>query len=128
MNIYLSHSRSFDFTKELYTPIRTSTLNSSHFFLLPHEDSDTVFPTKEYFESQQCDVVIAEVSYPSTGQGIELGWAEMLHIPIICFHKHDAKVSQSLYVVTNKFITYSNSDDLIKKIDQILSNYEQTKN
>lgn len=82
MNSYISHSRNFDFVKELYIPIRESRLNTEHFFLLPHEDSDTVFPTKDYFESQECDMVIAEVSYPSTGQGIELGWAEMLHIPI----------------------------------------------
>lgn len=127
MNIYISHSRSFDFAKEIYVPIRTSSLNSEHVFLLPHEESDTVFPTKDYLESQQCELVIAEVSYPSTGQGIELGWAEMLHIPIVCFSKHDAKVSQSLYVVTNKFISYSNSEDLIEKIGQTINLYEQTK-
>jgi hypothetical protein len=74
MKIYVSHSTSFDFKEELYKPIRSSDLNSIHEIILPHEDSNEQFKTLDLFKSGGCKLIIAEVSYPSTGQGIELGW------------------------------------------------------
>jgi len=70
--------------------------------------------TKEIIKS--CDVIVAEVSYPSTGQGIELGWATVFEKPIICIFKKDHKYSHSLNFITNQFIEYSNADELISKL------------
>jgi hypothetical protein len=66
MNIYIAHSRSYDFRNELYIPIRNSILNEKYNFVLPHENSDKLFDSKRFFELD-CDILIAEVSYPSLG-------------------------------------------------------------
>lgn len=77
MTIFISHSTGFDFKKELYQPIRKSPLNNRHTFILPHETSNMPYETKQFFASRNCDMIIAECSEPSTGQGIELGWANL---------------------------------------------------
>lgn len=116
MKIYVSHSRSYDFVNELYVPLRSSDLNSQYEFILPHETSSEPFHTKESFQTHGCDVVLAEVSFPSTGQGIELGFANLLNIPVVCFYKKEAKISDSLKTITDTFIAYQNTDDLLQKL------------
>lgn len=119
MNIYLAHSRSFDFKKELYEPIKKSALFGEHTFIFPHSESSKPFSSKEFFQND-CDLIIAEVSYPSTGLGIELGWANTFGVPVVCIYKKDSKISESLRVVTDKFLEYSDADDLVEKITQVI--------
>ena len=114
MKIYVTHSTSFDYKKELYKPLRNSNLNAKHDIALPHEKSSELFDSKKYLD--KCDLVVAEVSFPSTGQGIELGWANVKNVPIICFYKRGTKPSGSIKAVTDKIFEYTNSDNLIKKI------------
>ncbi len=119
MNIYVAHSRSFDFKKELYEPIRRSHLNNEHTFVLPYEISDEPFDSKDYLKNK-ADLLIAEVSRPSTGLGIELGWAEVYKIPIVCIYKKGLKISNSLRTVSENFVEYSNSRELISGIERAL--------
>lgn len=120
MKIYIAHSRSFDFKKELYEPIRQSSLNNEHTFVLPHETSDDPFNSKDYLKNE-VDLMIAEVSKPATGLGIELGWADSCKVPIICIYRKGSKVSGSLKVVSKNFVEYSNSKELISGIEQMLN-------
>jgi len=120
MKIYVSHSRNFDFQKELYEPIRKSSLNNKHTFILPHEKSDEPFNSKEYLKNQ-CDLLIAEVSNPETGLGIELGWADIYEVPIICIYRKGSKLSGSLKVISKSFIEYSNSAELISEIEKVIN-------
>jgi len=113
MKVFISHSQSFDYTKELYKPLKESDLNIKHEFSFPHENNGTV-NTKEVIKNS--DLVLAEVSFPSTGQGIELGWANIFNIPILCISKDGEKISSSLGQITDRFIDYTGSDDMIKKI------------
>lgn len=117
MKIYVSHSKELDFVDDLYKPIRESELNKLHTFVLPHENQDGL-NVKEILKG--CDLVIAEVSIPATGQGIELGWANMLGIPIVCLSKEGSEISRSLKFVAEEFITYKNSNELISKISEFL--------
>jgi hypothetical protein len=120
MNIYVAHSRSFDFKKELYEPIRQSSLNNEHTFVLPHENSDKPFNSKDYLKNE-ADLLIAEVSESATGLGIELGWADIYQVPIVCIYKKGSKVSGSLKVVSKNFVEYSNSKEMISEIERILN-------
>lgn len=120
MNIYVAHSRNFDFKKELYTPIRKSSLNEKHIFVLPHENSNEPFNSKKYLQ-KECNLLIAEVSEPATGLGIELGWANSYGVPIVCIYKKGSKLSGSLKVVSENFVEYSNSKELISKIEKIIN-------
>lgn len=121
MKIFVPHSSNFDFRNELYLPLRSSALNELHEFILPQENKREVI-TRELIK--ECDMVLAEVSYPSTGQGIELGWASMLNAPIVCIYKEGLKYSPALRYVTDTFIDYKNPKDMIEKITEILKTFD----
>ncbi len=117
MKIHVVHSNSYDFRNELYTPLRNSELNNLHQIFLPHE-TDEFIKTKDLI--RDCDIVIAEVSYPATGLGIELGWADAFGKPIICISKQDSKISGSLKVVSEVFIEYASSEELVTKVSEAI--------
>lgn len=117
MNIYVSHSRSFDFRNELYVPLRPL---GNHQFTFPHESGQAFINSKDFFKSGKCDLVLAEVSFPSTGQGIELAWASNLGLKIICVYKKDAKISDSLKLVSKEFIEYESVEDMVKKLSNFI--------
>ena len=122
MTIYISHPTTIDYKNDLYHMIRSSELNSRYEFILPHESSSKQYNTKELFASGKCDLVIAECSAASTGQGIELGWANVFNIPIIAFYQKDQKPSGAVKVVANQVKDYSDRMDLIMKISKYLQN------
>ncbi len=122
MRIYVTHSTSFDYIKELYLPIRQSDLNSQHDFILPHESSNEPYDSNSLFTTVQVDLVVAEVSYPSTGMGIEIGWADSCGIPIVCVHRSASKPSGSLKVVTDNIVGYSSNKELISVIEVYIRN------
>ncbi len=115
MRIYIAHASSYDFRTELYAPIKESALGAEHTLLLPHDASDALFSSKELF-ANECDLVIAEVSFPSTGMGIELGWASATGVPIVCVYKSGAKVSSALASVTDTMLEYANATELLERI------------
>jgi hypothetical protein len=117
MKIYFGHSKGFDFKNELYGPIRESVLNSEHEIIFPHE-TDKFFNSKDRIKN--CDLMIAEVSYPAIGLGIELGWAEMLKTRVLCVYKKGYKISGSLKVVTKNFIGYESAEDLVEKLTRFI--------
>jgi hypothetical protein len=114
MNIYISHSSGYDYENELYKSIEESKLAGTHHFFLPHKPENINTDAKE--ELKQTDVLVAEASLPSTGQGIELAQAEAAGVPIICFFKTEAKPSSSLRFVTDKIIEYSDMDNLFVQL------------
>lgn len=124
MTIYISHSRAFDYQKELYDVLKNSDLVKEHTFIFPHEKSDEPYNTKTFFQSGTCGLVIAEVSYPSTGQGIELGWADALQIPIICVYKKDMHISNSTSQISNKLLMYTDQENMLADIIGVLERYE----
>lgn len=124
MDIYVAHPTNYDFKKELYEPIRQSSLNKEHTFVLPHEKTDKQFNSKDYLK-RGCNLFIAEVSIPSIGLGIELGWANIYNVPIIFIYKSGAKLSGALKVVSDKFIEYSNSEELIQGIKEIINDMKE---
>ena len=71
----------------------------------------------------RCKLVLAEVSFPSTGQGIELGWADFLKIPIVCLHKQGSRVSGSVNCVSNTFETYTDAKEMLYKIESLLEKF-----
>ncbi len=125
MIIYISHPTILDYKNDLYAPLRASELNKIHELILPHEESSGQYNTKELFSKGLCDLVIAECSAASTGQGIELGWADFFTIPIIGFYKKDIKPSGAMYAVTDHLVEYESSDDLIQKISEFLVKFSQ---
>ena len=118
MKIYVSHSSQFNYQEELYKPFRSSEFNVKNGITLPHENSTENVVSKEYFD--YCDLVIAEVSYPSTGMGIELGWANMKGVKIICIHKSGTTPSAATKAVSENFIEYSSFEDMFERLQVFL--------
>lgn len=114
MNIYISHSGAYDYENELYKPIKESELSKIHSFFLPHEPENMDTDAKK--ELKHTDVLVAESSLPSTGQGIELAQADAVGVPIVCFFKTGSRPSSSLRFVTEKVVEYSDIHDLFTKL------------
>jgi hypothetical protein len=125
MKILVTHSSNFDFKKELYLPLRNSELNNKHSFILPHE-LDTIPFTRTLMENKDVDLQIAEVSYPSTGQGIEMGWANAFNINLICIYKKGTTYSGSIKLICNTFFEYNSSEEMIIMLTPFLEKYEKT--
>lgn len=113
MRLYLTHSSGYDYKTELYEPLK-QTLGKEYDIFLPHEEHDEGVKSKDIIP--ECDIILAEVSQPSTGQGIELGWADTSNKPIICFYRSGSKVSGALRFITDKRIEYKSSSDMIEKL------------
>src|SRR5438034_694724 len=92
------------FKDDLYKPLRESELNKTAEIILPHEN-ENFFDSKEGLKN--VDFMIAEVSYPSTDLGIELGWASIYGIKIIAIYKSEAKVSSSVKHIANHLVEYN---------------------
>ena len=120
--IYFAHSSALDYKKEYYYPILESDLQNKYQLIFPHEKSEEPFSSKELFLSDQCDLVVAEVSYPSTGSGIELGWADTYEIPIILLAREDSVFSGLLNEFGVAFIKYKDRSDMVLRLGKELSN------
>lgn len=122
MKIYVAHSKEFDYEKELYKPIRQSHLNDKHTFILPHENIN--LDLREFLKNE-CELVIAEVSYTSTIVSWDLGSAYILKLPIRSIHRKGTEVPVEFRYVSRAHLEYSNSKDMISKIEKIIKEFEK---
>jgi len=112
--VYISHSTNFDFKNELYEPLKGL---KEFEIIFPHEKAETK-PSKNVIKN--CFALIAEVSYPSHGVGIEIGWADSFGIPVIFIFKKGSRISSSLKVVSDIFIEYEKIEDILPKLAENL--------
>jgi hypothetical protein len=118
MKIYVGHSKGFDYQAELYEPLRDSGLANRHEFIFPHQSSQELFDSKE--ELKKVDYMIAEISLPSIGLGIEIGWANLYNVPIIAICKTGSKVSGSVKSIAQNIVEYNSSQELIDNLESLL--------
>lgn len=121
MKVYLTHSKEIDY-KALYNTLKQI---KNVDFILPYENSEVPLDSSRIIKNKECDLVLAEVSLPSTGQGIELGWADYNKIPILCIYKKGSNTSRSLQFITKDLIDYEDQGDLLIKLE---SNLDEAKN
>lgn len=119
MKIYVGHSSSLDFREKLYRPLKESSLAEEHEFVFPHEDTDAQFDSKSFLR-EEADLFLAEVSEPSTGLGIELGWAEIFDVPVLCIHEEDAEVSGALEAIDADVTSYRRPEDIPGVLQEFL--------
>ncbi|MDX2165010.1 MAG: hypothetical protein SFW07_06315 [Gammaproteobacteria bacterium] len=92
----------------MYKPLH-GIQNIDFYFL--HAENPEATNTRHIIEN--VDYVLAEVSYPSTGQGIELAWAYDIAVPIIGIHKSDAVISSSLKLICAKIYAYEDIREFV---------------
>jgi len=122
MRIYVGHARvNASPINESYEMIKKSPVNGLHEVVFPRDRNN--FDSKEFLKS--CDLMIAEVSVPSTGLGIEIGWATMYGLPIFCVYKKGSKISNSLKYITGNFFEYSTNEELVAYIENVINNIKK---
>lgn len=119
MYIYISHSTGFDYQTEIYDPVRKSSLNQMHQIILPHEQGKEAYPIRDKIST--LDLFVAEISFPSTGTGIEIGWADVYQIPIIALYKAGTTPSNSIHKVTDNVKEYTGIEQFLSYIEQQLT-------
>ncbi len=125
MKIYIAHPKKLDYKENLYKPIREDKELQKYDILLPHEKTSNSSNPREFYKD--LSVMIAEVSVPATGMGIELGWAYDDGVPIYCIYQKNSKVSGSLKCLTSHFIEYTSEEDLLDIIKNIIKEVEKRK-
>lgn len=124
MLIQFGHSKDYDYEKELYEPIKKSHILKENKIILPHDNNNSSWvDSKETLK--KADIFFAEVSYPATGLGIELWFANIYWIKIVCFSKNWTKISWSLKYVCEDFFEYENSEDMIKQIEEKIETHQK---
>lgn len=123
MKIYIAHSKELNYIENLYQPIKNDIQLKNYEILLPHEKSISNYNTRDFYKT--LSILIAEVSFPATGMGIELGWAYDDGIPIYCIYKKGTKISSSLKSVTSHFLEYQDDKELLKIIKDIIRREEK---
>ncbi len=123
LNIYFGHSKKIDYQK-IYDWIESCEELKKYNFMFPHKLDSNSRNGRDFYKN--IDVFIAEISFPSTGLGIELGFSFDEKIPIYCFYKENSNYTNALLSVTNNFIEYTAREDFLKKLIKILNEYENS--
>lgn len=100
------------YTDKIYSPIDT----------INFKGTNEEMYTRVMKLLQETNLVIAEMSSPSTGQGMELQEAVRLNIPIIIVAKVGSKISSTV-LGSGKIkatLFYNDKDDIKKKLNGIL--------
>ena len=116
MKIYFAHPQTINY-QELYETFKQDSFFNSHELILPHDDKNHQNHTHDFYKT--INLMIVEVSKPSTGLGIELGWAFDDNVPIYCFYKNGTTPSDSIRATTNHLSPYQNPSDLCTQIKNI---------
>lgn len=117
MIIYFIHATCFDYITNFYEPIKTIDSLKHYTLIFPHEKSQHGIKSKDII--QQADLVIAEVSYPSIGVGIELAWADLFNSKIITLSQINKTVSSSLQFINTSHYQYIDTNDLKTKVEAL---------
>jgi len=71
---------------------------------------------------KNCDVMIADISYPTIPLGIELGWADIYDVDIICVCVKGTAISSHLTRMSKDILTYTDSTDMVEKLEWLFKN------
>src|SRR3569833_3080579 len=121
MKILVAHASNYDYRTELYEPLKQSALAQEHAFVFPHDDENVEIETNSVIP--EAGLLIAEVSHPSTGAGIEIGLAQAAEVPTLFVYKAGSTPTRSLKFVKGTTIEYADASDLVAKIEEYLAQH-----
>jgi 2'-deoxynucleoside 5'-phosphate N-hydrolase len=115
--------------KQFYEEISKICKSFSKSVLSPIDISKFLGTDKERYERglktvKETDLIIAEMSNPSTGQGIEIREAAIQNKPLIVIAKENSNVSGMVKgcPILKKIIYYNNIDNLKIKLKKVFEN------
>jgi hypothetical protein len=116
LKIYFSHASDSSFARAISNALKSG---KDFDIIFPHERSSEPCSIRPLLETGAIDLVLAEVSCPSTGQGIELAWADAANISIICVYEHTQKPSSSLAMIRTRVMPYRNTEEVLDLITSL---------
>lgn len=120
MKILVAHASNFDYQTELYEPLKRSAIAQEHTLVFPHDEEDAEIETNEHVADS--DLLIAEVTHPSIGAGVEIGLAQAAGVRALFLCKKGTKPSAALKFIKGKLIEYTDASDLIAKVEAEIAN------
>lgn len=112
--IYVGHARRSDYENELYDPIKSIDHYEDYEFIFPHGGNGKEFVSES--DLKGVDLFICEISYPATGLGIELAFAHMYKVPIVCLYKKGSVISDSIRNLNCKIYEYCDINQMLRII------------
>ena len=113
-NVFVAHSKTFNYRDELYNPLKNSLLSKRMNFIFPYDEnanySENILPEYKY--------MIVEVSAPSIRLGMEIERARSNGIEIICIFKRGYNPELCLKEISKTLIQYDDTDDMLNKLDE----------
>ncbi|HEY0220959.1 MAG TPA: nucleoside 2-deoxyribosyltransferase [Candidatus Paceibacterota bacterium] len=106
-----------------YGQVLTEHLGDPNLYAKSSSRSATDIYNEDMNWLRESDIVIAEVSHPSLGVGYEIGQAESLGKPVICFYKPEEGKKLSTMIAGNKYTKvyeYKNLEDIAKNLEKEL--------
>lgn len=119
MKILIAHASNYDYQTELYEPLKQSAIAKEHTLIFPHDPENMDIETNSHIPDT--DLMIAEVSLPSTGAGIEIGLAQAANIPTLFLYKKGSTPTSALKFIKGTLIEYTDSSDLVSKVEEELA-------
>jgi hypothetical protein len=116
VRIYFSHATNSSFAAPVAEVLRAAL---KHEIIFPHQDSLAPLEIRPLFQAGVIDLVVAEVSCPSTGQGIELAWAAEANIPILCIYRNTTTPSRALEMIDARLMPYDACHEVVGFIDNL---------
>lgn len=123
MKIYIGHSTDLEYRKKLYQPLKNSSLGREYEMIFPH-DSEEFFNSREFLK-KKCDLFVADVSKPSTGLGIELGWADIFEVTVLSICQEGNEPSSALEAVTGDVTEYRSGKELVETVENKVRKIER---
>ena len=116
LNIYIIHSTKFDYNNYLFKRLLASKVCLAHNLVLPMTKENQAKYTKDLMN--EADLIIAEVSHPSFGLGLELKWLQKFDKPKL-FISLDNQVPKKYKKLVSNF-TETNETNYIKTIEDFI--------
>lgn len=118
LDIYVTHSNKIDYKRRLYTPLLESKIGKENNLILPHSKEYENVDTKNILIN--CDLLVAEITVPGTGIGIEIGRAESNNVSIVCLLKKGEKQNNSVRRMGIRVLEYLDEKDMIFKLNKYI--------
>lgn len=109
MKVYVGHQNVTN--ESLHNLILNSEVLKKHQFIF----GENVADEKDWLK--KCEVMIADVSYPTIPLGIEMGWADNYKINIVCVCVKGTAISSHLTRMCKEFLIYTEIEDLVEKLE-----------
>jgi nucleoside 2-deoxyribosyltransferase len=70
---------------------------------------------------QNCDLLVAECSYPAIGLGFEIGTSLCINKPVLAIAKEEAKVTRLILGITHplfEFVRYKTTEEILQAVEE----------